>query len=72
MSLRTSRQIIVTLSHEGEIELTIAQIRQRDNGIYTCTAVNEIGKAETNTRIEVYPKCNLKSELSHEELSHNL
>lgn len=54
--MRPSRRIIITLSHEGEVELTIAQIKQQDSGIYTCIATNEVGNAETNTRIEVYPR----------------
>jgi hypothetical protein len=44
------------VSHEGEVELTIAEMKQQDSGVYTCTATNEVGSAETNTRIEVYPK----------------
>lgn len=38
------------------MELTIAQIKQVDSGVYTCTATNIVGQAETNTRIEVYPQ----------------
>ncbi|XP_065224953.1 titin-like isoform X4 [Planococcus citri] len=54
--LRPSRRIIVTLDHDGRTELTIANVKPQDSGIYTCTATNAIGSAETNTRIEVFSK----------------
>lgn len=46
----------MTLDHDGRIELTIAGVKPQDSGIYTCTATNAVGSAETNTRIEVFSK----------------
>jgi hypothetical protein len=41
----------MTLSHDGIAELILAKVRSRDAGIYTCTATNEVGKAETSTKV---------------------
>lgn len=46
----------MTLDHDGRTELTIANVKPQDSGIYTCTATNAVGSAETNTRIEVFSR----------------
>ncbi|CAG5003249.1 unnamed protein product [Parnassius apollo] len=51
--LRPSRRAVMTLDHDGQIELAVAPITQRDAGIYTCTASNEVGKASTSGKVEV-------------------
>ncbi|CAK1588427.1 unnamed protein product [Parnassius mnemosyne] len=51
--LRPSRRAVMTLDHDGQIELAVAHITQRDAGIYTCTASNEVGKASTSGKVEV-------------------
>lgn len=49
--LRPSRRIVMTLDHDGTIELTIAGVTDRDVGVYTCTASNEVGRCETTCRV---------------------
>lgn len=41
----------MTLDHDGTIELTIAGVTDRDVGVYTCTASNEVGRCETTCRV---------------------
>lgn len=43
----------MTLAHDGTVELVLANATSRDAGVYTCTATNEVGKAETSTRVSV-------------------
>ncbi|XP_011496097.1 PREDICTED: myosin light chain kinase, smooth muscle-like [Ceratosolen solmsi marchali] len=49
--LRPRRTATMTLSHDGIAELILAKVRNRDAGIYTCTATNEVGKVETSTKV---------------------
>ncbi|XP_031789478.1 titin homolog isoform X2 [Nasonia vitripennis] len=51
--LRPRRRAAMTLSNDGTVELILAKVTSRDAGIYTCTATNEIGKAETTARVSV-------------------
>lgn len=51
--LRPSRRIVMTLDHDGTVELTIAGVTDRDVGLYTCTASNEVGRCETSCRVGV-------------------
>ncbi|PNF38132.1 hypothetical protein B7P43_G14601, partial [Cryptotermes secundus] len=51
--LRPSRRIVMTLNHDGTVELALAGISARDAGVYSCTATNEVGRAETSTRVSV-------------------
>jgi len=43
----------MTLDHDGTVELTIAGMTDRDIGVYTCTASNEVGRCETTCRVGV-------------------
>jgi hypothetical protein len=43
----------MTLNHDGTIELALAGVSARDAGVYSCTAANEVGRAETSTRVSV-------------------
>lgn len=54
--LRPSRKTIMTLDHDGRVELTIAQVSKRDAGAYSCIASNEVGKAESYTVLKIIPK----------------
>ncbi|KAF4519135.1 hypothetical protein B566_EDAN007408 [Ephemera danica] len=51
--LRPSRRIEMSLDHEGHVELVVTGAVARDSGVYTCTAVNEVGRAECSARIDV-------------------
>ncbi|XP_032676016.1 uncharacterized protein LOC116846386 isoform X2 [Odontomachus brunneus] len=51
--LRPSRRAVMTLSHDGAVQFSLANITDRDAGVYTCTATNAVGHTETNTRVAV-------------------
>ncbi|XP_025160955.1 titin homolog isoform X2 [Harpegnathos saltator] len=51
--LRPSRRATMTLSHDGSIQFSLANITDRDAGIYSCTATNAVGHAETTARVAV-------------------
>ena len=51
--LRPSRRAIMTLNHDGTVELSLANVTSRDAGIYSCTATNEVGRAKTSTRVAI-------------------
>ncbi|XP_033210455.1 titin homolog isoform X2 [Belonocnema kinseyi] len=51
--LRPSRRAVMTLNHDGAVELSLANVTNRDAGVYSCTATNEVGRAETSTRIAI-------------------
>ncbi|KAK0177708.1 hypothetical protein PV328_001733 [Microctonus aethiopoides] len=51
--LRPSRDVIMTLNHDGTVELALAHVTLRDAGLYCCTANNEVGQAESSTRVTV-------------------
>lgn len=54
--LRPSRKTIMTLDHDGRVELTIAQVSKRDGGTYSCVATNEVGKTESFAVLKVLSK----------------
>lgn len=54
--LRSSRKAVMTLSHDGTAELNLGKVTKKDAGIYTCTASNEVGKAETTAKVSVVGK----------------
>lgn len=43
----------MTLNHDGTAELSLAKVTIRDVGVYCCTATNEVGRAETSTKVSV-------------------
>lgn len=45
----------MTLDHDGAIELAIAGVTERDAGVYTCTAANEVGRCETTCKVSIVP-----------------
>ncbi|CAB3382376.1 Hypothetical predicted protein [Cloeon dipterum] len=51
--LRPSRRMEMSLDHDGNVELRVANLGSRDAGVYTCTAVNEVGRAESSARVLV-------------------
>ena len=51
--LRPSRRIIMTLSHDGCVEITVAHLTKRDEGTYTCVATNEVGKAQLSIEVVI-------------------
>ncbi|XP_026670517.1 myosin light chain kinase, smooth muscle-like [Ceratina calcarata] len=51
--LRPSRRTVMTLNHDGTVELSLARITPRDAGTYCCTATNEVGCTETSTRVSI-------------------
>ncbi|KAL6255445.1 hypothetical protein P5V15_013781 [Pogonomyrmex californicus] len=51
--LRPSRRAVMTLSHDGTIQFSLANVTARDAGIYSCTATNVVGQTETSTRVAV-------------------
>lgn len=54
--MRPSRHSVMTLSHDGRIELSVGRVTQKDAGFYTCVANNEVGRAESTARIAVLEK----------------
>lgn len=46
----------MTIDHDGNVVLTIAQINKRDAGTYSCIATNEVGKAESFAVVKVMAK----------------
>lgn len=43
----------MTLSHDGTVRFSLANITARDAGVYSCTATNAVGHTETSTRVAV-------------------
>lgn len=43
----------MTLSHDGTVQFSLANITARDAGVYNCTATNAVGHTETFTRVAV-------------------
>ncbi|XP_023315509.1 uncharacterized protein LOC106652366 isoform X1 [Trichogramma pretiosum] len=64
--LRPRRTSIMTLTHDGTIELLLTKVTSRDAGVYTCTATNEVGKVETSTRVSILdPDDNVSSNMNN-------
>ncbi|GLH01369.1 Uncharacterized protein GBIM_07520, partial [Gryllus bimaculatus] len=51
--LRPSRRAVMTLDHDGTVELALAGVGARDAGLYSCTAANAVGRAESSCRVQV-------------------
>lgn len=51
--LRPSRRAAMTASHGGRVELALASLTRTDSGVYTCVAANEVGRAESSSRVLV-------------------
>ncbi|XP_036144946.1 uncharacterized protein LOC105834071 [Monomorium pharaonis] len=51
--LRPSRRSIMTLSHDGTVQFSLANVTMRDAGVYSCTATNVVGQTEISTRVTV-------------------
>jgi Immunoglobulin I-set domain len=49
--LRPSRRMEMSLDHDGNVELRVTNACYHDAGVYTCTAVNEVGRAESSARV---------------------
>ncbi|CAK9829518.1 Myosin light chain kinase, smooth muscle [Anthophora retusa] len=62
--LRPSRRAVMTLNHDGTVELSLAKVTARDAGVYCCTATNEVGCAETSTRVAI-----IGTEMQNDEVS---
>lgn len=43
----------MTLSHDGTVQFSLANVTARDAGVYSCTATNAVGHTETTTRVAV-------------------
>jgi hypothetical protein len=43
----------MTLNHDGTVQFCLANVTARDAGVYSCTATNAVGHAETSTRMAV-------------------
>ncbi|XP_043500905.1 titin homolog [Polistes fuscatus] len=72
LRLRPSRRIIMTLSHDGTVELSLAKVSSRDAGVYSCTAINEVGRAETSTRVNVIVESDEPNDEQVQSLSEGL
>ncbi|XP_011315208.1 uncharacterized protein [Fopius arisanus] len=51
--LRPNRNTVMSLHHDGTVELTLAHITCKDAGVYCCIATNEVGRAENKTQVNV-------------------
>lgn len=51
--LRPSRRATMILSHDGGVEFSLANVTERDAGVYSCTATNTVGQADTFARVAV-------------------
>ncbi|XP_018399450.1 PREDICTED: uncharacterized protein LOC108777137, partial [Cyphomyrmex costatus] len=51
--LRPNRRAIMTLSHDGTVQFSLADVTTRDAGVYSCTATNVVGQIESSTRVIV-------------------
>lgn len=62
--MRQSRRLVITLDKEGYTELSLAKVTLRDAGNYCCTAVNEVGRAETSCQVIVQPSVGIPAQPS--------
>lgn len=51
VKLRPSRRVMISLDHEGFVELVISSATAQDAGWYSCVASNAVGQAETATTV---------------------
>lgn len=48
LKLRPSRRVMISLDHDGFVELVISSATLQDAGLYSCVASNAVGQAETS------------------------
>lgn len=53
VKLRPSRRVMISLDHDGFVELVISGATHQDAGLYSCVATNAVGQAETSGLIVV-------------------
>lgn len=51
--LRPSRRTIISLDHEGFVQLVISSATAPDAGLYSCVATNAVGQAETSGYVTI-------------------
>ena len=56
VKLRPSRRVMISLDHDGFVELVITSVSVQDSGLYCCTATNAVGTAETSAMVLIEPK----------------
>ena len=53
VQIDTDEHVVAKSGEEGHHSLTIKQVNMQDGGVYTCTAVNKAGSAETRSNFAV-------------------
>lgn len=53
LKLRPSRRVMISLDHDGFVELVITGASIQDAGLYSCVATNAVGQAETSGLIVI-------------------
>uniref|UniRef100_A0A8D8WY19 Myosin light chain kinase, smooth muscle n=1 Tax=Cacopsylla melanoneura TaxID=428564 RepID=A0A8D8WY19_9HEMI len=53
VKLRPTRRQVMTLDHDGNVDFTLVSVSAKEEGVYTCTASNEIGKVESHCTVTV-------------------
>ncbi|KAF5279087.1 hypothetical protein FQA39_LY05765 [Lamprigera yunnana] len=51
--LRPNRNTIMSLTHDGRINFSLAKTKAEDAGFYTCIATNELGRCESCVKVDV-------------------
>lgn len=51
--MRPDRDTVMSLNHDGAIELTLAHVSYKNAGLYCCIATNEVGRAESKAKVHV-------------------
>ncbi|KAI5729840.1 hypothetical protein M8J76_007197 [Diaphorina citri] len=58
VKLRPTRRQVMTLDHDGNVDFTLVHASRKEEGVYTCTASNEIGKVESHCTVTVERESN--------------